>query len=46
MEMKDLKSYMGKYAEIALYDDGAGTAEIIDVNEEKIKLMWVQYTSC
>lgn len=46
MEMKDLKPYKGKYAEIAVYDDGAGIAEIIDVDEEKIKLIWVQYTSC
>ena len=46
MEMKDLKSYMGKYAEIALYDDGAGTAEIIDVNEEKIKLCLLYTSRC
>ena len=46
MEMKDLKPYKGKYVEIAVYDDGAGIAEIVDVDEEKIKLIWVQYTSC
>lgn len=44
--MKDLKPYKGKYAEIAVYDDGAGIAEIVDVDKEKIKLIWVQYTSC
>lgn len=46
MEMKDLTPYKGKYAEIAVYDDGAGIAEIVDVDEEEIKLIWVRYTRC
>lgn len=46
MEKKDLESYRGSFVEIAVYDDGAGTAEIIDVNRDNVILLWFQYTSC
>lgn len=46
MVEKDFKDFIGTYAEIEVYDEGAGIAEILDVKDGMVKLLWLQHTSC